>query len=103
MLCRRGTAAHALVGMTEAETTVRPRARLALAGVLIVALVAVLGFAAFSPDRSATPSSTSLVFDAPLPSQLTGRVAGAIFATDLGPNPDDTTTTVVENSSPTTP
>jgi hypothetical protein len=59
---------------------------------LIVALVAVLGFAAFSAGQPDAGPSTTPAFEADMPAAISGRVAGAIFATELGPDGVETTT-----------
>ncbi len=75
---------------------VRPRIPLAYAGLLIVALVAVVGFAAFSPagggDTSTAAVSTA---DESEPANLSARVASAILAlriSDTSPRVVSTTT-----------
>ncbi len=60
----------------------RSRSPLALAGALIILLLAVVGFAAFST----TPIETSQTADGVvLPPTATGRIAGAVMASRLGP------------------
>jgi hypothetical protein len=70
---------------------VRRRFPLAFAGLLIVALFAVLGFAAFSAEKTDTPASTVV-----LPAGVSARVAGAALASQVQALPaveDPTTTT----------
>lgn len=58
----------------------RPKA---FAGLLIVGLIAIVGFAAFSATgfRSAPPID--------LPDQVSGKTAGALLGVDLGPDSAD--------------
>lgn len=58
----------------------RPRSPLALAGVLIILLLAVVGFAAFSPPPVETSATTAGVV---LPPTASGSVAGSVLASRL--------------------
>ena len=67
---------------TETRRRVRPRVPIAYASLLLIALIAVVGFAAFSPSNGstkATPTTTSIDADAAvLP--MSARVASAVLA-----------------------
>ncbi|MEN8239062.1 MAG: hypothetical protein ABFR53_07670, partial [Actinomycetota bacterium] len=59
----------------------RPRVPVAYAGLLVIALVAVIGFAAFSPSGGATdtaPTTTGVEASAAAP--MSARVASAVLA-----------------------
>ncbi len=77
----------------------KPRIPLAYAGLLIVALVAVVGFAAFSPTSDvAVPETTIATDDAP---PASARVASAILALRVS-NPDTRTATTTTADEPET-
>ena len=76
----------------------RTRASFAFAGVLVIALIAVLGFAAFSTQDTAQPAddpAADLALRALMPATARGRVLGAVAAAALMPEPtiDDVATT----------
>ena len=60
----------------------RSRSPLALAGALIILLLAVVGFAAFSTTPVETSQTTDGVV---LPPTVSGRIAGAVVASELAP------------------
>ena len=71
----------------------RRRPPLAFAGLLIMTLVSILGFTAFSPEPGTTTPTLNASVPLPVPAGASGRVAAAILATELGPPPPPTTTT----------
>jgi hypothetical protein len=91
---------------------VRTRVSLSLFGVLIIALTAVLGFAAFSAgDTGTTTTAPTTTTAAPtlIPDSVSGRVLGAVVAialtsepvaTSEGPNTSTTTSTTTTPPEP---
>ncbi len=73
----------------------RPRIPLAYAGLLIVALLAVIGFAAFStPTSPAESNATEPAAEPSLPGEeMSGRVASAVFALRVSDTESRTATT----------
>jgi hypothetical protein len=71
---------HGIPNRAEFHALVRPRSPLALAGVLIILLLAVVGFAAFSPPPVETSATTEGVV---LPPTASGSVAGSVLASRL--------------------
>lgn len=61
----------------------RPRAQLSAAGVIIVVLIALLGFAAVSAENPTPPADTTS--NDALPASLSARVAAASFSASLNP------------------
>ena len=67
---------------TETRRRVRPRVPIAYASLLLIALIAVVGFAAFSPSSGSTdaaPSTTGVDVDAAI-QPMSARVASAVLA-----------------------
>jgi hypothetical protein len=78
---------------------VRSRIPLAYAGFLIVALVGVVGFAAFSAGPGATPT-TETVADTTGQTVVSARVAAAFFAYEVSPVPPEVLTPDTAPESP---
>lgn len=83
------------------RSCVRPRIPLAYAGLLIIALVAVIGFAAFSPSGTDDAAEVTEVSEAPAADvQASARVASAVLA--LRVSNADSRTATTNASEPTT-
>ncbi|GMR01935.1 MAG: hypothetical protein BMS9Abin20_0259 [Acidimicrobiia bacterium] len=87
---------------------VRPRVPLAYAGLLIVALVSVIGFAAFSPSSSSTKETIVAPTTEPEPpgGEMSARVASAVLAlrvSDAGSRTATTQATTDTTQNETTP
>jgi hypothetical protein len=70
---------------------VRTRVSFAFTGILIVALIAVVGFAAFSAqdgDTTADDPELAEGIDAAVPLSASGRILGAVVAAALTPDPE---------------
>ncbi len=82
---------------------VRPRVPLAYAGLLVIALVAVVGFAAFSPSASSgdgVATAESTVATGAPGEQMSARVASAVLALHVSdPSTRTATTQVTETAS----
>ena len=84
------------------RSRVRPRVPLAYAGLLIIALVAVIGFAAFSPssEEAAEPPSTSAPAESVEVSDASARVASAVLALRVS-DAESRTATTTDGTAPT--
>jgi hypothetical protein len=90
---------------TRKRSRVRPRIPIAYASLLIIALLAVVGFAAFSPgDGSSDATATTVVADSVTsPTRVSARVAAAVLAVRVADSGTRTATTQgVESDEPST-
>ena len=84
------------------RSRVRPRTPLAYAGLLIIALVAVIGFAAFSPssDEAADEPPSSTLTEPIGTSDASARVASAVLALRVS-DAESRTATTTDGTAPT--
>jgi hypothetical protein len=67
---------------------VRTRVSFAFTGVLVIALMAVVGFAAFSAQQTDATPAPEAPLEEFLPQSVSGRILGAVVAAALTPEPD---------------
>jgi len=82
---------------------VRPRIPLAYAGLLVIALVAVIGFAAFSPSSFSTTNETAAPTTLLAPQTASARIASAVLAIRVADAETRVATTEVRPTTTTEP